>query len=115
MNRPIVHFEFAAPYATPLHEFYNGLFGWPIKEMGPGYALIETPDGSPNGAVLEAPKPAVTLGESVTDLAAAVASAESLGGTIVMEPIDNGWVNKAQVSDPAGNVITLIQEGGAHD
>jgi predicted enzyme related to lactoylglutathione lyase len=28
----------------------------------------------------------------------------------VMPVTDNGWVRKAQVADPAGNIITLIQE-----
>ena len=31
------------------------------------------------------------------------------GGAVVMEPTDNGWVTKAQVTDPAGNVVTLIE------
>jgi len=26
-----------------------------------------------------------------------------------MPATDNGWVTKAQVSDPAGNLVTLIQ------
>ena len=36
--------------------------------------------------------------------------AERLGGEVVMPPTDNGWVVKAQVRDPAGNVLTLIQQ-----
>jgi hypothetical protein len=32
-----------------------------------------------------------------------------------MPPTDNGWVTKAQVTDPAGNIVTLIQAaGGSH-
>jgi uncharacterized protein len=46
----------------------------------------------------------------VPDLDAAVDSAAKLGGTVVMPPTDNGWVVKAQVTDPAGNTLTLIQQ-----
>jgi predicted enzyme related to lactoylglutathione lyase len=45
----------------------------------------------------------------VDDLSAAVERATALGGTVVMPPTDNGWVVKAQVTDPAGNPVTLIQ------
>ena len=50
------------------------------------------------------------LGVSVIDLAAAVVEAVRLGGKLVMPPTDNGWVVKAQVGDPAGNVLTLVQQ-----
>jgi hypothetical protein len=32
------------------------------------------------------------------------------GGDVVMPVTDNGWVRKAQVRDPAGNILTLIQK-----
>jgi uncharacterized protein len=109
MTNPIVHFEFAGPDGGPLHDFYSGLFDWSVKSMGPGYALMETPEGSPNGAVREAEAAEVTIGVGVADIDAAVERAVALGGSIVMPPTDNGYVNKAQVTDPAGNLMTLIQ------
>lgn len=109
MNSPIVHFEYAGPEEGELHQFYQGLFGWQVRVMGPGYALVETPEGSPNGALREAEVAEVTIGVGVADLAAAVAKVASLGGTVVMPPTDNGWVNKAQVADPAGNLVSLIE------
>ena len=45
----------------------------------------------------------------VQDLERAVLDATELGGTVVMPPTDNGWVTKAQVKDPAGNFLALIQ------
>lgn len=51
--------------------------------MGAGYTLIETPDGSPNGAIREAPAAELTLGVSVDDLADCI--------------------------DPAGNLVTVIE------
>lgn len=38
-----------------------------------------------------------------------VAHAGRLGAVGVMPPTDNGWVTRAQVKDPAGNVLTLVQ------
>lgn len=109
MSDPIVHFEVAGPDEAPLHAFYRGLFGWPLQAMGPGYALIETPDGSPNGALREAESAELTLGIGVVDLEGAVAKAVELGATVVMPPTDNGYVNKAQIADPAGNLLSLIE------
>jgi predicted enzyme related to lactoylglutathione lyase len=110
MTSPVVHFDLAGPDEEPLRAFYADLLGWDVKPMGPGYALVSTPAGSPDGAILEAERPALTLGVAVPDLAGAVADAERLGATVVMPPTDNGYVHKAQVADPAGNVITLIED-----
>ena len=112
MASPIVHFDIAGTTGGPeseQHRFYAGLFGWEVAPKGPGYALVSTPDGSPDGALIEAEQPSVTIGVAVDDLAAAVERAVDLGGKVTMPPTDNGWVVKAQVSDPSGNVVTLIQ------
>jgi predicted enzyme related to lactoylglutathione lyase len=109
MTSPIVHFEIAGPDDEVLHRFYTSLFGWPINAMGPGYALIETTAGSPNGAVREAQEPELTIGIGVDDLHQAVESASASGGKVVMPPTDNGYVHKAQITDPAGNLLTLIE------
>lgn len=58
---------------------------------------------------MEQERAGVVLGVTVTDLDAAVKQAEQLGATIVMPATDNGWVTKAQLQDPAGNLIKLIQ------
>jgi predicted enzyme related to lactoylglutathione lyase len=49
------------------------------------------------------------VGVAVDDLAASVAQAVASGGSEIMPVTDNGWVRKAQVADPMGNVVTLIQ------
>lgn len=115
MTTPIVHFEFAGPDEQALRDFYRGLFDWSVQVMGPGYALVETPDGSPNGAIREAETSEVTIGLGVDDLSGAVSQAVENGGTVVMPPIDNGYVNKAQIADPAGNVISLIENSKPGD
>ena len=108
MTTSVAHFEFAGPDEDALHRFYGELLGWSVQKMGPGYALVETPDGSPNGSIREAPASEVTIGVEVQELDASLERALELGGTVVMPATDNGWVVKAQVADPAGNLITLI-------
>ncbi|MEO1060477.1 MAG: VOC family protein [Actinomycetota bacterium] len=115
MSHPIVHVDITGPQEAPLHEFYAELLGWEVRPMGPGYALVSTPDGSPDGALVEGEQAGVTIGVAVPDLAAAVANAERIGGSVVMPPTDNGWVHKAQVTDPAGNVLTLIEDAARAD
>jgi predicted enzyme related to lactoylglutathione lyase len=109
MPSPIVHFDIMGAEESDQHRFYAELFGWEVKPQGPGYALVTTPDGGPNGSLVEAESAGVTIGVGVPDLGAAVDRAVELGGKVTMPPTDNGWVVKAQVTDPAGNLITLIQ------
>ena len=50
------HFDIAGPELAPLMSFYGKLFGWEIALHGPGYAMVATPEGSPNGAIVETPE-----------------------------------------------------------
>jgi predicted enzyme related to lactoylglutathione lyase len=71
--------------------------------------MVATPDGGPNGALVEAETASLTLGVVVPDLEGALRAAEAEGGAVAMPVLDNGWVRKAQIRDPAGNLLTLIQ------
>jgi predicted enzyme related to lactoylglutathione lyase len=104
----VVHFDITGPDEAPLRRFYTELLGWQVQPKGPGYALVDTPGGL-GGAIAEQERACVILGVAVADLEAAVKQAGQLGATIVMPPTDNGWVAKAQIADPAGNLINLIQ------
>ena len=104
----IGHFDIAGDDMGALGKFYGTLLGWDIAAQGPGYAQIETP--GLRGAIVEAPDAALTLGVVVPDLDLALLQVEGLGGRVAMPATDNGWVRKGQVSDPAGNLITLIQK-----
>ena len=104
----VVHFDISGPDDEQLRRFYGGLLDWQVDPKGPGFALVQTPGGL-GGAIVGSEQPGVTLGVLVPDLERAVLDATELGGTVVMPPTDNGWVTKAQVADPAGNVLTLIQ------
>ena len=109
MVDPVVHLDIAGPDEPAQHRFYAELFGWSVEPRGPGYALLRTGDDGPNGSLVEAEAASVTFGVAVADLEDSIAQAVALGGKITMPPTDNGWIVKAQVSDPAGNVLTLIQ------
>jgi predicted enzyme related to lactoylglutathione lyase len=105
----IVHFDVGGPDEAVLHQFYRDVLEWRVEPQGPGYALVETPGGL-RGSLVETDTAQLTLGVAVPDLDDAVKQAVRLGGDIAMPPTDNGWVVKAQVRDPAGNVLTLLQQ-----
>jgi len=109
MTSSVVHFDIAGEPEGEQHRFYAELFGWQVASQGPGYALVSTGDGGLRGALVESDTPSVTIGVAVDDLDAAVSRAVALGGAVTMPPTDNGWVVKAQVTDPAGNAVTLIR------
>lgn len=105
----IGHFDVAGPDIEHLGHFYSAVFGWEVEPKGPGYAMLKTPKGTPRGAFVESDDPSLTIGIVVGDLDKALDIASRSGGTIVMPKTDNGWVKKAQISDPAGNCVTVIQ------
>ena len=105
------HFDICGPDLSSLGAFYQAVVGWTVVPRGQGYAFLLTPDGSANGALVESELSAITMGVIVPDLAASLKTAEQHHGCVVMPITDNGWVRKAQVRDPAGNLITLIQGG----
>jgi len=107
-SNTIAHFDIAGPDLDELGAFYERVLSWQPEPKGPGYSLLRTPSGCPDGALVEADAGSLTIGIVVDDLAAAVEAAASSGGAVVMPPTDNGWVVKAQVRDPAGNILTLV-------
>jgi predicted enzyme related to lactoylglutathione lyase len=109
MTAKLAHFEITAPDDTALVSFYADLLGWPTDSKGPGYTLVQ-PDGGPGGAIVGAAEARVVLGVTVDDLDGVVTRATQLGGTVMMPATDNGWVVKALIRDPAGNLISLIED-----
>jgi uncharacterized protein len=109
MSNQLVHFDVAGPDTEALGRFYSEVLSWSVHSQGPGYALIETPGEGPNGAIVETDTPSITIGIAVPDLDATIAQAQRSGATVVMPPTNNGWVTKAQIQDPVGNLLTLIQ------
>ena len=93
--------------------FYSSLFSWRIGE---GFirsipAGIGGPENGIGGHISKADEPGVTIYVQVKDLAASVARAVELGGTVTFERMDipNG-PGLAGIRDPEGNLVTLVQQ-----
>jgi predicted enzyme related to lactoylglutathione lyase len=120
MGQPVVHFEIIGKDAEKLRSYYSDLFGWKIDSDNPmNYGIVQR-DGKVSddgvgigGGVAAAPEgyPGhVTFYIGVPDVEAALAKAESLGGTRVMGPdkvmeqIEIGLFN-----DPEGHLIGVVK------
>ena len=122
MGQPVVHFEIIAKDADRLKRYYSDLFGWQIDSDNPmNYGLVQregnvNPDGvGIGGGVGAAPEGYaghVTFYVEVPDVEAALAQAESLGGSrmmgpeTVMEQVEIGLFN-----DPEGHVVGVVKSG----
>ncbi len=116
MPNPVIHFEILGPDGKQLQDFYSALFGWDIdanNEMQ--YGMIGPQDGSGIGGGISASedgKPMVTVYIDVPDLEASLAKVESLGGKVIMPPMDvPGGPKIAMFSDTAGNMVGLTLAG----
>ena len=123
MGQPVVHFEVIGTDGAKLQSYYSDLFGWEIdsdNEMGYGVVDRETnvcPTGiGIGGGVAGGPEGYaghVTFYVEVPDVEAALARAETLGGTRVFGPdtiMDNMVLG--QFLDPEGHVIGVVQGNG---
>ncbi len=120
MGQPVVHFEVVGKDADKLRSYYSELFGWQIDANNPmGYGMVSR-DGNTNaegvgigGGVGGGPEgyPGhVTFYVEVPDVEAALAKAESLGGTRIMgpeKPMD--MVTIGLFNDPEGHVIGVVE------
>ncbi len=113
MPHPVIHFEIAAKDEKKLHDFYARLFDWEVSYQPElSYAMIMPNAGSGiDGGIGPAQgKGGVTFYVQVPDLQAALDKAVSLGGTVVMPPMEvPNVVALAQFADPEGNLIGLVR------
>jgi uncharacterized protein len=119
MGQPVVHFEIVGADGEKLQSYYSELFGWEIDANNPMKYGIVPREGNLNkdgvgigGGVGTGPEgyPGhVTFYVEVPDVEAALAKAESLGGTRTMGPdeIMDGLVI-GLFTDPEGHVIGVI-------
>jgi uncharacterized protein len=122
MGQPVVHFEIVGQDGEKLQSYYSELFGWSIDANNPmKYGIVAREDNVNSdgigigGGVATGPEgyPGhVTFYVEVPDAEAALAKAESLGGTRVMGPdeVMEGLVI-GLFNDPEGHVIGVIQSG----
>ena len=120
MGQPVVHFEVLGKDAKKLHSYYSELFGWEIDADNPmNYGMVPR-DGNTNadgvgigGGVAAAPEGYdghVTFYVEVPDVEAALATAESLGGSRMMGPFEvNEETVIGQFADPEGHMVGVVK------
>jgi predicted enzyme related to lactoylglutathione lyase len=114
MSAPFVWYDVTAPArdADAVRDFYSKLLGWTIApDTNPGpYNGWITDGDRPWGAVVEADD--TTAGRwvpyvQVDDLDAAVATATSLGATVVAGKAEGPAGTAVTLADPAGALVAL--------
>jgi predicted enzyme related to lactoylglutathione lyase len=120
MGQPVVHFEVIGTDGQKLQRYYADLFGWEIDANNPmNYGMVAregnvNADGVGIGGGVGGGPPGyaghVTFYVEVPDVEAALARAESLGGTRVMGPetiMDQ--IELGQFTDPEGHVVGVVK------
>ena len=116
MGQQVVHFEVVGQDADKLRGYYSELFGWQFSQpMGPtDYAVLENQEGIRGGigAAPEGYQGHVTFYVEVPDAEAALAQAESLGGSRMMGPdeVPGAGILIGLFSDPEGHVIGVMSQ-----
>ena len=119
MGQPVVHFEIVGKDAEKLQGYYAELFGWEIDKNNPqNYGIVQR-EGNLNadgvgigGGVGTGPEGYaghVTFYVEVPDVEAALAKAESLGGSRMMGPekVLEG-TEIGLFTDPEGHVVGVV-------
>ncbi len=120
MGQPVIHFEVIGRDGDKLRSFYSELFDWQIDADNPmNYGIVQR-DGNTNadgagigGGVGVGPEGYdghVTFYVEVPDVEAALAQAESLGGSRMMGPekVMEG-VELGLFTDPEGHVVGVVK------
>ena len=120
MGQPVVHFEVIGKDGERLKSYYSELFGWEIDSNNPmNYGLVQR-DGNVNadgvgigggvGAGPEGYPGHVTFYVEVPDVEAALAKADSLGGSRLMGPdeVPGAGIILGQFTDPEGHLIGVM-------
>ena len=120
MGQPVVHFEVIGKDGEKLQKYFSDLFGWEIQADNPmSYGIVGREDnlnadgvgiGGGVGTGPEGYPGHVTFYVEVPDVEAALAKAESLGGSRVMGPEKiMDLVELGLFTDPEGHLIGVIQ------
>jgi uncharacterized protein len=120
MGQPVVHFEIIGTDAEKLRGYYSELFGWEFDADNPmNYGAVQR-DGNTNadgigigGGIGQGPEGYeghVTFYIEVSDVEAALAKAESLGGSRMMGPekVMEG-VEIGLFDDPEGHTVGVVK------
>jgi uncharacterized protein len=115
MANPVVRFEIGAADDQALARFYGELFGWGLRAVADGYALVDTGGGTGiNGGIgrSQSGEPWATFYVEVEDPRACLERAEGLGGRTVMGVTELPGLAFAMLHDPDG-LLVGVQRGGA--
>ena len=111
--RPVVHWAIEAVDPQAQRRFYAELFNWRIEDgpflpIDPGFG---GPEPGPGGHLQQGDAPRVVLYVQVRDLEESLTRAEALGGRRISEPFQfPGQPTLAQIEDPEGNPVMLVQQ-----
>jgi uncharacterized protein len=122
MGQPVIHFEVIGKDGDKLRGYYSELFGWTFGDpLGPTKYAVVPREGNTNadgvgigGGVGTAPEGYdghVTFYVEVPDVEAALAKAESLGGTRMMGPqkMSEPEIEIGLFTDPEGHVVGVVK------
>ena len=119
MGQPVVHFEIVSRNGEALREYYAKLFGWEYDLNNPmKYGIVSREDNSTpegvgiGGGIMEVPEGYaghLTFYVAVPDVEAALAQAESLGGTRMMGPDEvMPGLTVGLFTDPEGHTVGVL-------
>lgn len=115
MAHEIVHWELMGPDGDALKGFYEGLFGWETEAVPgfDGYNLVAAEQAGIGGAVGKGSEDMpsyLTLYVQVDVVDEHLAKAEAAGAaTVVSKTVVPGMVTFGLFSDPAGNVVGVVE------
>ena len=113
-NGKICYVEIPATDVRRSAEFYEGVFGWNVRQRGDGATAFDDATGGVSGSWVTGRPPSQDPGLLIyvmVDSVAATVDAVSAQGCEIVQPIGADAPEiTARFLDPGGNVIGLYQE-----
>lgn len=113
-NGKICYVEIPATDIAKSAEFYQGVFGWNIRQRGDGSTAFDDTTGQVSGAWVlgrpPSPLPGLLIYIMVDSVAATLDAVVAAGGEIVQPIGADAPEITARFLDPGGNVLGLYQE-----
>jgi uncharacterized protein len=109
MGRAVVHFEIGCGDSARTQAFYRAMFDWKITPMGPAGMIAPEKDGIGGHitALGHEPHRYTIFYVDVDDVPKYIARAESLGGKLLVPPVEIPTGTFAWIRDPEGNTVGL--------